>query len=70
MLPNLLSQLQMMELVFQVMLSDSKGLGLRLMRHGAALIGGTFNVRRNGQRGTIATCKVTVSNHNELNFLQ
>src|SRR6266540_1096895 len=40
--------------------SDSKGLGLRLMRHGAALIGGTFKVRRNGQRGTIATCKVTM----------
>jgi len=51
-------------------LSDSKGLGLRLMRHGAALIGGTFNVQRNSRRGTIATCKVTVSNHNELNFLQ
>lgn len=48
-------------------LSDSKGLGLRLMRHGAALIGGTFNVRRNGQRGTIATCKVTIPNHNGLN---
>src|SRR6266511_986319 len=48
--------------------SDSKGLGLRLMRHGAALIGGTFKVRRNGQRGTIATCKVTVPNHNGLNF--
>jgi signal transduction histidine kinase len=51
-------------------LSDSKGLGLRLMRHGAALIGGTFNVRRNGRRGTIAICKVNVSNHNELNLLQ
>jgi len=51
-------------------LSGSKGLGLRLMRHGAALIGGTFNVRRNGRRGTVATCKVTVSNHNELSFLQ
>jgi signal transduction histidine kinase len=49
---------------------NSKGLGLRLMRHGAALIGGTFNIRRNGRRGTIATCKVTVSNHNELNFIQ
>lgn len=48
--------------------SDSKGLGLRLMRHGAALIGGTFNVRRNGQRGTIATCKVTIPDHNGLNF--
>jgi signal transduction histidine kinase len=51
-------------------ISDSKGLGLRLMRHGAALIGGTFNVRRNGQRGTIAICKVTIPNHNGLNFSQ
>jgi signal transduction histidine kinase len=50
--------------------SDSKGLGLRLMRHGAALIGGTFNVRRNGRRGTIATCKVTIPNHNGLNSPQ
>jgi signal transduction histidine kinase len=40
--------------------SDLKGLGLRLMRHGAALIGGTFNIGRNGQRGTIATCKVPI----------
>src|SRR5437016_8995071 len=48
--------------------SDSKGLGLRLMRHGAALIGGTFKVRRNGQRGTIATCKVTIPNYNGLSF--
>jgi signal transduction histidine kinase len=47
--------------------SDSKGLGLRLMRHGAALIGGTFHIRRNGQRGTIATCKVTIPNSNGLN---
>lgn len=47
--------------------SNSKGLGLRLMRHGAALIGGIFSVRRNGQRGTVATCKVTISNHNGLN---
>jgi signal transduction histidine kinase len=39
--------------------SDSKGLGLRLMRHGAALIGGTFNIRQNGKRGSIATCTVT-----------
>ncbi len=47
--------------------SDSKGLGLRLMRHGAALIGGAFNIRRNGQRGTVATCKVTIPNSNGLN---
>jgi signal transduction histidine kinase len=49
-------------------LSYSKGLGLRLMRHGAALIGGTFNVRRNGQRGTVATCTVTIPSHNGLDF--
>jgi signal transduction histidine kinase len=47
---------------------DSKGLGLRLMRHGAALIGATLNVRRNGQSGTIVTCKVSVPNHSEVNF--
>jgi len=50
--------------------SDSKGLGLRLMRHGAALIGGTFSVRRNGQHGTIATCKVTIATRNGLNSLK
>jgi signal transduction histidine kinase len=48
--------------------SDSKGLGLRLMRHGAALIGGTFNVRQASQRGTIATCKLTVPDYNGLDF--
>ena len=37
---------------------QSEGLGLRLMRHDAALSGGTFDVRRNGERGTIATCRV------------
>jgi signal transduction histidine kinase len=36
----------------------SEGLGLRLMRHGAALSGATFDVRRNGENGTIATCRV------------
>jgi signal transduction histidine kinase len=36
----------------------SEGLGLRLMRHGAILSGATFDVRRNGQRGTIAMCQV------------
>jgi signal transduction histidine kinase len=49
-------------------LTDSAGLGLRLMRHGAALIGATLNVRRNGRSGTIATCKVNIQNHNGLNF--
>jgi len=36
----------------------SEGLGLGLMHHGAALSGATFDVRRNGERGTIATCRV------------
>jgi signal transduction histidine kinase len=36
----------------------SEGLGLRLMRHAAALSGATFEVRRNGQSGTIVTCQV------------
>jgi len=41
----------------------SEGLGLHLMRHGAALSGATFDIRRNGEKGTIATCRV---NHFEL----
>jgi signal transduction histidine kinase len=49
-------------------LSDSKGLGLRLMRHGAALIGATLSVRRNGRSGTVATCKLRVPNHSESSF--
>jgi len=46
-------------------LSDSKGLGLRLMRHGAALIGAALSVQRNGGRGTVATCKLRIPNHRE-----
>jgi signal transduction histidine kinase len=37
---------------------ESEGLGLRLMQHSAALSGAMFDVRRNGQRGTITTCRV------------
>ena len=47
---------------------DSKGLGLRLMRHGAALIGGTFDIRRNSHCGTIVTCKIVIPNNNGLNL--
>jgi len=39
-------------------LAPSEGLGLRLMRYGATLSGATFDVRRNGSSGTIATCRV------------
>ena len=35
----------------------SKGIGLYLMRHAAGLSGGTFDIRRNGQKGTIVTCR-------------
>jgi signal transduction histidine kinase len=38
---------------------QSEGLGLHLMRHAAALGGGTFDIRRNGAKGTIAICRVT-----------
>jgi signal transduction histidine kinase len=36
----------------------SEGLGLHLMRHAAGLSGGTFDIRRNGEKGTIVTCRV------------
>jgi signal transduction histidine kinase len=38
------------------------GLGLRLMAHGAALIGGKFAVDRNQTRGTLVTCKLNIPN--------
>jgi signal transduction histidine kinase len=41
-------------------LPSSKGLGLQLMRHGASLAGASFDVRRNGQRGTIVVCKLNL----------
>ena len=37
---------------------QSEGLGLHLMRHGAALSGATLEIRRNGEKGTIATCRL------------
>ena len=51
-------------------LPSSQGLGLRLMRHGAALIGASFEIRRNGERGTIATCKLSMPSDNGLNCSQ
>ena len=49
-------------------LSDSKGLGLRLMRHGAALIDAALSVERNGGSGTVATCKLRIPNQSESSF--
>jgi len=36
----------------------SEGLGLHLMHHSAALSGATVDIRRNGDRGTITTCRI------------
>jgi signal transduction histidine kinase len=41
-------------------LPRAEGLGLQLMRHGASLAGASFDVRRNGQRGTVVTCKLNL----------
>ena len=39
--------------------AHSNGVGLRLMRQGAALSGAGFDIRRNGKTGTIVTCRAT-----------
>jgi signal transduction histidine kinase len=39
----------------------SEGLGLYLMRHAAGLSGANFDIRRNGEKGTIVTCRVVQS---------
>ena len=50
-------------------LPHPQGLGLRLMRHGAGLIGARFDIRRNGGRGTIATCKLRIPSDSDLDSL-
>ncbi len=40
--------------------SKSQGLGIRLMAHRAAMIGGTFDVRPGPNGGTVATCSFPV----------
>ena len=44
---------------FPQKLPEPPGLGLRLMAHGAALIGGKFSVQRNRNGGTVVTCKLS-----------
>src|SRR3984893_1641214 len=44
---------------FPERLPEPPGLGLRLMAHGAALIGGNFSVPRNRTGGTVVTCKLS-----------
>jgi signal transduction histidine kinase len=48
-------------------LPRSEGLGLQLMRHGASLAGASFDVRRNGQHGTIVTCKLNLQDGTDRN---
>jgi signal transduction histidine kinase len=49
-------------------LARAEGLGLRLMRYGAALIGATVNVRRNDRGGTIAMCKLSIPDESEFSL--
>jgi signal transduction histidine kinase len=44
---------------FPEKLPEPPGLGLRLMAHGASLIGGKFSVQRNRTGGTVVTCKLS-----------
>jgi signal transduction histidine kinase len=44
---------------FPEKLPEPPGLGLRLMAHGAALIGGKFTVQRNRNGGTVVICKLS-----------
>jgi signal transduction histidine kinase len=49
---------------FPEKLPQPPGLGLRLMTHGAALIGGKFVIDRNLNGGTVVTCKLNVRGPN------
>jgi len=44
---------------FPEKLPEPRGLGLRLMAHGAGLIGAKFAVERNQTGGTVVTCRLT-----------
>ena len=46
-------------------LPQPPGLGLRLMTHGAALIGGKFLIDRNRIGGTVVTCKLNVPSQSD-----
>jgi len=50
---------------FPERLPESQGLGLRLMSHGAGLLGANFKVARNPGGGTSVTCKVPAQNEVE-----
>lgn len=46
---------------FPTKIPEPPGLGLRLMAHGASLIGGQLSVIRNHEGGTLVTCKLNAS---------
>ena len=46
-------------------LPEPRGLGLRLMSHGAALLGAEFRISRNPNGGTSVTCKVPIQDEVE-----
>ena len=39
-------------------LPEKRGMGLRIMAHRSAMIGGKFNVRRDETGGTLVTCEL------------
>jgi hypothetical protein len=40
------------------------------MRHAAGLSGGIFDIRRNGQKGTIVTCRAIQLNRNDFDLIR
>jgi signal transduction histidine kinase len=48
-------------------LPQPEGLGLRLMSHGASVIGAQFHAQRNADGGTIIMCKVVIPNEVDSN---
>ena len=46
-------------------LPKNRGMGLRIMGHRSAMIGGTFNARRDETGGTLVTCKLRVEPNSE-----
>ena len=53
---------------FPKRLPEPHGLGLRLMRHGASLIGGKLDINANPKGGTLIECRVTTAQSNNSKF--
>jgi len=48
-------------------LPENRGLGLRIMAHRSAMIGGVFNVRRGENGGTRITCAISANINSQKN---